>query len=447
MIRASGQTATHHDFTLVGFDATAIDRLKGWRRDFSPMDAASLGKAIDLDGSWTMAGHVLAGDASDVAVDVDYAGDPIQVAVVIEDPLGGAQFVELGTLAPGHQVFHADFGREFGAELLGPDRPITWRVLGLIVQNGGDAGENGPNEGHRQQGHLTVHGMPELFDPAVPLDLEVAQLSPVLLRAPAPTDGLVLPAIVSPELAADVDATGVLDITVAQTLRLRVRPIGTTTRFPAIPDPGPVVVVDYDPLRLAINTQEPGAGQPNQVLLGTPSDARTAEVEKALQQGLFPQLLIASRPEIEATRTSDPFAIGVVWGLVVGAVAGLLLSLVGVLLATASELRDERGELWELEAQGTTPRSLVRLVVARTLAMCAVGTVTGVAMGIALGWFVASSVGVGAEGSAPNPPLELVAPWAFIAAATVALLVVIGGTVYTLARRHFARSSLGAGVR
>jgi hypothetical protein len=207
------------------------------------------------------------------------------------------------------------------------------------------------------------------------------------------------------------------------------------------------VVVDYDPLRLAINTQEPGAGQPNQVLLGTPSDARTAEVEKALQQGLFPPLLIASRPEIEATRTSDPFAIGVVWGLVVGAIAGLLLSLVGVLLATASELRDERGELWELEAQGTTPRSLVRLVVARTLAMCAVGTVTGIAMGIALGWFVASSVGVGAEGSAPNPPLELVAPWAFIAAATVALLLVIGGTVYSLARRHFARSSLGAGVR
>jgi hypothetical protein len=447
MLRVSGQTATHNAFTLVGFDGSAIDRLKGWRRDFSPTDPTSLGAAIHLDGPWAMAGHVLPGNATDVSIDVDYTGDPIDISVVVEDPLGGVQFVQAGTLAPGHQVLRAELGRAFGVELLDTGQPLVWRVLGLIVQNGGDAGENGPNAGRRQQGELTVAGLPELFDPAKPIPLEVAELSPVLLRAPARTDDLVLPAIVSPELAADVDPSGVLTLEVAQTLRIRVRPVDTTTRFPSIPDPGPVVIVDYAPLRLAINTQQPGAAQPNQVLIGTPNDARTAEVVTALRQGLFPQLLIVSRPDIEATRTSDPFAIGVVWGLVVGAIAGLLLSLVGVLLATASELRDERGELWELEAQGTTPRSLVRLVVLRTIAMCAVGTVTGIAMGVALGWFVATSVGVGAEGSAPNPPLQLVAPWVFIGAAAVTMLLVIGGTVYAITRRHFGRSSLGAGVR
>jgi hypothetical protein len=447
MIREFGRTATGTQLTLVGFDATAIDRLKGWRSDFSPSDPATLGSAIHLDGSWDMAGHVLPGEPTAVSVAVDYHGDPIEVSIVVEDPLGGVQFVQAGTLVQGHQVLGAEIGRTPGLELMPPGRPRTWRILGLEVQNGGDASENGANAGRRQTGDLTVQGLPELFDPAVPVHVDVADLSAVLLRAPAPTDNLVLPAIVSPDLETDVDPTGVLDVTFGQGLRLRVRPVGTTTRFPSIPDPGPVLVLDYAPLRLAINTQQPGAGQPNQLLLGTPSDARTAEVLTALQQGAYPRLVIASRPDIEAARANDPFAIGVVWGLVVGAIAGLLLSLLGVLLATASELRDERAELWELEAQGTTPRALVRLVVLRTLAMCLAGTLTGVAMGIALGWFVASSVGVGAEGSAPNPPLALVAPWAFIAATGAALLVVIGGAVYAITRRHFARSSLGAGVR
>jgi FtsX-like permease family len=447
MMRLPGETATHNAFTLVGFDGSAIDRLKGWRRDFSPSDPATLGAAIHLDGSWVMAGHVLSGNPADVAIDVDYAGDPIKVSVVIEDPLGGTQFIEAGTLAPGHQVLRVQLGQAFGLELLEPGQPITWRVLGLIVQNGGNAGEGGPDEGRRQQGEITVRGMPELFDAGAPIQVEVAGLSPVFLGAPAPTDGLVLPAIVSPDLASDVDAAGVIDITIGQGLRLRVRPVGTTTRFPSIQDPGPVVVVDYAPLRLAINTRAPGSGQPNQVLVGTPSDVRTAEVVTALRQGLFPPLVMVSRAEVEAARTSDPFAIGVVWGLVVGAIAGLLLSIVGVLLATASELRDERGELWELEAQGTTPRALGRLVVGRTLSMCAVGTVAGVAMGVALGWFVATSVGVGADGSAPNPPLQLVAPWLLIALAAAALLLVVVVAVYALARRHFARTSLGAGVR
>jgi ABC-type antimicrobial peptide transport system permease subunit len=118
-----------------------------------------------------------------------------------------------------------------------------------------------------------------------------------------------------------------------------------------------------------------------------------------------------------------------------------------VLLAAASELRDERGELWELEAQGTTPRALLSLVVLRTVAMCAVGSVTGIVVGIGLGWFVASSVGVGGEGSVAIPPLILVVPWLLVTAIAAALLAVIGAAVYVLARRHFSRASLGAGVR
>ncbi|MBI2780666.1 MAG: hypothetical protein HYX55_02565 [Chloroflexi bacterium] len=447
MVRLEAVTATQQEFVLVGFDGAAIKDLKGWRPDFSSTSPSELGAAIHLDGTWELAGHVLPADAREVSIDVDYTGDPISVSAIVEEPTGAVQHVDLGDLAPGRQTLRGEIEPSFPLELLPAGAPRQWRVLGLLAKNGGDAREGGPNEGRRQEGDLTIRDLPEVVDPAIATHVVVSALDPMLIRAAARTDGLVLPAIVTPGLAADVDPSGILDVTTDSGLRLRLRPVGTTTRFPSILDPGPVVVVDYAPLKLAINAYEPGAGQPNQVLLGTPSDARTAEVVTALQQGLFPRLLIASRPAIEAQRSSDPFAIGVVWGLVVGAIAGLVLSLVGVLLATASELRDERGELYELEAQGTTPRSLQGLVVLRTLAMCSIGTVTGIIMGVALGWFVASSVGVGAEGGAPNPPLALVAPWAVIAGAAAAILLVTGVTVYALTRRHFARSSLGAGVR
>jgi len=217
--------------------------------------------------------------------------------------------------------------------------------------------------------------------------------------------------------------------------------------MPSITDLDSLVIVDLPPLLLAMDAHDPGTGRPNQVLLGTPSDQRTNEVVAALGQDPFPSLVIASRPALEAERSNDPFALGIVWALAVGAVAGLLLSFVGVLLAMAADLRDERGELWELEAQGTTPRALTGLVVLRTVAMCLVGAVAGVAMGVSLGWFVAVSVGVGADAGVPIPPLALVAPWGVVLAIPGALLVVIAIAVYTLARRHFGQSSLGMGVR
>jgi hypothetical protein len=447
MIRQPGESATLRTFTLVGIDGPAIGRLRGWRADFSPQDPAALGAAIDLPRPWAMAGHPLAAGAREVAIDVTYQGDPINVVAAVEQADGAVRYLALGDLEPGTHTKTAELfdSREL-AHLTGSE-PVGWRVLGLIAGNGGDAGGGGPNQGHRQEGDLTVRGLAEVIDPAKPIHLVVSGEGGMFIRPPVRTDGLVLPAIVSPDLATDVDTSGVLNVLIGSSLKLQLHPVGVTTLFPSIVDPGRVVIVDLEPLRLAMNAHDPGTGVPNQVLLGTPSDARTAAVVAALGRDPFPQLVVQSRPAIEEERSNDPFAIGIVWGLAIGAIAGLLLSLLGVLFAAASELRDERGELWELEAQGTTPRSLVSLVVLRTVAMCAIGTFTGIVLGVALGWFVAAAVGVGGEGGTPVPALVLVAPWNVIAGIAVALLVVIGIAVLALTRRHFGRSSLGAGVR
>jgi hypothetical protein len=447
MVRILSESATRRTFVLAGIDATAIGGLNGWRADFSSADPASLGAAIHLDGEWRMPGQPLADGARRVTIDVRYSGDPIKLAAIVEQADGGVRYVPLGELVPGQQSMAAQLLDEGELDALPAGQPKGWRILGLFATNGGPAGGGGPEQGHRQEGDATIGGLPDLIDPATPVHLVVSGAANQVIRPPARTDGLVLPALVSPDLAADVDAEGVLAVHVGESLDLRLRPVGTITRFPTITDPGRVVVVDLAPLLLAMNAHDPGTGVPNQVLLGTPNDKRTAEVVAALAQDPFPPLIVRSRPAIEEARANDPFAIGLVWGLAIGAIAGLLLSLVGVLLAAASELRDERGELWELEAQGTTPRALLSLVVLRTVAMCAVGSITGIVVGIALGWFVASSVGVGGEGAVAVPPLVLVVPWLLVAGIAASLLVVIGAAVYALARRHFRRASLGAGVR
>jgi hypothetical protein len=438
MVRQAGETASRKTFILAGIDGMAIGHLRGWRPEFSPSDPGALGAAIHLDGAWELASQPLPTGVDSFSIDVDYSGDPINLALVVEVSNGAVDHLPLGELHEGHQVLTANLEAAGGEQ---------WRAFGLLASNGGDAGGGGSKQGQRQEGDATVRGLETLIDPGTPVHIVVSGAGDMLIRPPARTDGLVLPAIVSPELAGDVNADGVIDAIVGTSLHVQLLPVGTTTALPSILDQDELVIVDLAPLELAMNAHDPGSGKPNQVLIGTPSDARTAELVAALRQDPFPPLVIVSRPALEADRSNDPFAIGIVWALAVGALAGLLLSFVGVLLAMAADLRDERGELWELEAQGTTPRALTGLVVLRTIAMCLVGAVAGVVMGVGLGWFMAVSIGVGADAGAPIPPLVLVAPWAVVLAIPGGLLLLIAVAVFALARRHFGRASLGTGVR
>jgi hypothetical protein len=382
-----------------------------------------------------------------VSIDVDYEGDPIRLAVIVEEADGSVRYVPLGELSPGTATMSADLFWEEELEGLPSDEPKGWAVLGLLAANGGPAGGGGAEQGHRQEGDLTVRGLEQLVDPAVPVHLVVSGEGGQLIRPQVPTDGLVFPALVTPELAADVDASGEMTARIGSSLDIRIKPVGVLSEFPTIVDRDRLVIVDLQPLLLAMNAHDPGTGVPNQVLIGTPSDERTAEVAAALGRGSFPPLLIQSRPASEEAGAADPFGLGIVWGLAVGAGAGLLLSVLGVLLAAAAELRDERGELYELESQGSTPRALTGLVVLRTVALCAVGTLTGIVVGVGLGWVVASSIGVGGEGATAVPALVLVAPWGPMVALAVALLVLLGVAVWILARRHFSQPSLGTGAR
>ena len=96
MVRLEGESATRRTFILAGIDGTAIGELKGWRPDFSPTDPATLGAAIHLDGEWRMTGQALPDGAREVSFDVQYTGDPIRLAAIVEQADGAVRYVPDG---------------------------------------------------------------------------------------------------------------------------------------------------------------------------------------------------------------------------------------------------------------------------------------------------------------------------------------------------------------
>lgn len=448
IIRLEGSSATGRPFLLTGLDPAVLPELRRWRADYASTTPDAIAASIAVPGPWLLPGHALPSGIRDLAIEVDYTGAAIDLTAILRRGDGTYRYVDLGDLASGHRVLRKALFTADEAAGLGADEPRGWEVVGVLAGNGGSSGPDGTEPGGRQQGDLQIAGLPEIVDPATVTHLDVSGLKTrQMIRASVRTDGLVIPALVSPDLAADVDSRGELGVTLVSGLPLRLRPVATTDRFPTVIEQGVgIVVVDSGPLLLAMTARDPGTGTPNQVLIGTPNDARTAAVVERLAADPYPALVIESRPAIEAAAARDPFAIGIVWGLAVGALAGLVLSISGVLLGASAELRDERGELRELEELGAPPSSLRAMVSAKASILSLVGVGVGAILGLGLGWLAAITIAVSGDGGRTIPPLALVAPWVSIVAMCGGVLAVIFAGVVVLARRVLRAGDL-AGER
>ena len=438
IVRIDGSTATGRPFKLTGLDPAVISEFRRWREDLASASPATIGQAIALPGPWVLPGHPLPAGIRDASVEVDYTGDPVALTAILEREDGTYRYVDLGDLATGHQVRSKALFTSDQLGQIGPAEPAGWQLVGVLVGNGGPSGANGADPGGRQQGDLQILGIPEVVDPSVVTHVDVSGLKTrQMIRAAVRTDDLVIPALVSPDLAADVGSNGELGVTLVSGLRLRLRPTATASRFPTVVEQGAgIIVVDRGPLQLAMTARDPGTGTPNQVLLATPNDARTASTVGRLSADPYPSLVIQSRPAIEAAKAQDPFAIGIVWALAVGALAGLILSVAGVLLGVSAELRDQRGELRELEELGVRPANLRMLVVLKASILALAGITCGAALGIGLGWLAAVTIAVSAEAGPSVIPLALVTPWSLILPICAGLLLVVAVGAAVLARRR-----------
>src|SRR5204862_106849 len=114
---------------------------------------------------------------------------------------------------------------------------------------------------------------------------------------------------------------------------------------------------------------------------------------------------------------SDPLARGSLATLGATAALALALALVGLMLGVAGDRRDERGELFDLEAQGAAPATLRLHLRLRALIVAAFGLAGGIATGAILSRLVLSLVTVTASAAKPEPPLRLVLDVPLVAAA------------------------------
>jgi hypothetical protein len=230
---------------------------------------------------------------------------------------------------------------------------------------------------------------------------------------------------VSPQLARLAGRDQLLPVQIVDQ-RLVVRIVATLRRFPTVD--GPVVLADEGWLSSALNADAPGAAVPGEVWLRAgPAAAR------ALARPPFDLLELSSRRALLHDLRGDPLARGVLLALGAGALLALVLALASLLLALVAELRDERGELADLEAQGAAPRTLRRHLRLRALIVLAFGLVGGAAAGAALAALATAVVALAAGATAPVPPLVLTVEWPLVAGGAVAyaaaaVLVVVVST-------------------
>jgi hypothetical protein len=214
--------------------------------------------------------------------------------------------------------------------------------------------------------------------------------------------------------------------------------------MPTVDDLSPrFVLVPLDPFLLALGSALPAGSRPTEMWLGIPDADRLPTIQAALAEPPFRFAQVTSREAHAAERSSDPLSQAIVWTLVLAAVAGLVLSVGGLILGAQTDLRDERGELADLEAQGVAPSDLRRRSIARAAWLLVGGSTAGLVVGLVLTFVVTEALSVTAEGTVPVPPLRVIFPIGPIAAVILGVATVVLAATAWLAHRTYGRATLG----
>lgn len=423
---------------ILAIPPNALGLLPGWRADFADAPLADLAARLDIDApaeGWVQRGHRLGADATELELRFRWEGRPLRLEALVATTDGDTVTVHLGDIdASMHDVRAALPASARGGLLT----TLILRNPGLVKGSG--------HQDELRRATVTWLGLDGLVDER-PIDVEIFTTAAHVVRAPATTDDLRLPAIVSPDLAAEAGPDGALDLQVTPDGVVRLRVVGVARRMPTMVEPTPrFVVVPLDPWLVAVATAIPGAGRPNEMWLDIPDDpARRAAVRGALADDPFRFAQVIDREARIAADRDDPLRIGIIWTLIAAAAAGLALALGGLLLGTATDLADRRGEAADLEAQGVAPSILRGLATTRTAVLVSVGAVAGMAVGVLLSAVVIGALPLTADGLVPIPPLV-----ASVSVPAVLALVggLIGGVVIVasgMARRTYGRRSLADG--
>jgi hypothetical protein len=434
--------------TLLGIPANDIPRIR-WRSDYSALSREEIAERLRPAGDVSVRGVRLPENAQRLVLPFHARGDELAVRAVVITRTGGAQGIRLGTTT---------------SKQLAANVPTSARG-GLLVSFTFDLTNTGlhgvPNAGINaqalSQGNLRL-GRPRVDGRSLPLDFAswtgsggltvkgpgrihyvVTDVQVARFRARQPTDDHPIPIVASPQLAAAAGPGGVLPFNVA-TGTIVGRIVGTVRRIPTVGED--VVIADGPTVETALSAEAPGSGTPNEVWLDSP-DGREHATAAALRHPPFDALEIDGHDALLHDLRSEPLARGTLFTLAAAALAALGLALVGLLLVVVSDLRDERGELFDLEAQGAPPDLLRRHLRLRTGLVATFGLVGGLATGAALAALVVALVTLTASAGSTELPLLLDVGWPTVLLGLLAYFLVAALLVSATTRRAFRADVAG----
>jgi hypothetical protein len=367
---------------------------------------------------------------------LEIRGAPIGVTASVAAPDGRFVTVELGRTSGPRVTLRAPV----------PAQARGGKLVGLTFNPPRRVEEPGASAGRALRGVLTTRGVEIVgsrvtrvpFDGWIPTNASVSAvvsagatefhyaLSNLVrsrFRPRQPSDDARVRVLATPRIAAAAGERGDLPVELGgHTLIVRV--VGTVERFPSVE--GEAVVTDRDIAVTALNAIEPGAAEANEVW-----------VRDAVRPPAVDLVAVTTRAEVEAALRDDPLARAALLTLGAAALVGLALAVLGLVLGVVTDLRDERGDLFDLEAQGATPGDLRRQVRLRTGIVAAVGVAGGAVTGAVLSLLVVDLVRLTANAAAPEPPLQLAVSWTVVGLAVAAYAALAGALVALATARAF----------
>ncbi len=438
--RSGGRTG----IAVLGLDAEAVPALRGWRGDFAAASPEALAARIAPVGGAEAQGPELPADAT--ALEVPARGTGVTLTASVETPTGTYVHLDLGEPEPTRtRVLRAGVPREArGGRIIA----LTLSPPVRVQERGGEGApldldlELGPLTADTASGGaeplgayddwLAVNGIEaSVTEDGARLRGTISEQLTSRFRPRQPSDRAPLPVIASPSVAAAASG-GVLPLRVAGE-QVTVRVAAVAERFPGAAED--FVVADRSLLGTALNSVKPGIAVPNEVWIGAASARAAENLAAELERPPFNVLAVSSRAELEESLENDPLARGTLLTLLAAALVALGLALVGVLLGVVSDVRDERGELDDLEEQGARPALLRRVVRLRSFVVVAAGLVGGLATAALLGFLVVDLVTVTADARASELPLRPSVAWPVLAAALGAGAIATAALVAAASRR------------
>ena len=430
---------------VLALPSASLPRVLGWRDDFADASRTELAHRL-RPAPVRLTGLTLAPDASELRVwaraKTDY---PRTILLHLMLPSQHFVEIELGTVFHHWELLRAPVHVPRGTQLVAVQYEPTYTPISFKYDPAGYV-DLGPIEQRRAAGWTELPSIGQ-WNPTVSPDGRSGVLYPKRFRKapvrsgtrfelsgtfqplvhppaglPPPLSGFqvgALPALAGDPVA-DQAVDGLLTVVVAGKA-VPVRMVGRARLFPTIVNrPHDFLVVDYDTLFAALNSDRPGLAVPSErwLFAGGPPPPHALDVERA-----------------EARLRNDPLAAGTRTVLGVTAIVAALLGLVGLVVATRSALTSERLVLAEYEALGVSPRALRRTAQVRLLILSAAGVAAGIAGGALGVRLVGAFVAVTGSATSPLPPIASVVAWAAGAAVVGALAVAAVGAASLLAGR------------